>query len=58
MDACSKAGLTDKVKELLERMRAKGIKPDMITFNVAIDACAKVRALNVRDYVLRSSELL
>lgn len=42
MDACGKAGESDKAVQLLERMELEGIESGIITFNVAIDACARV----------------
>lgn len=37
------AGDADKACELLELMRSKHIKPGMVSFNLVIEACARVR---------------
>lgn len=42
LDACSKAGRSDKAMELLGDMQAKGIEPGVVSFNCVIDACARV----------------
>lgn len=42
LDACSKAGRSDKAIELLRDMQAKGIEPGIVSFNCVIDACARV----------------
>jgi len=43
MSAASYAGEQPQVYELLAEMRARGLEPTAISFNIAISACAKVR---------------
>ena len=42
ISACEKRGQWQKALSLLEKMRAAGIAPNVILFNAAIQACAKV----------------
>ena len=39
--ACAKSGDIEKAVEWLTKVRQAGLKPDIITYNDVIDACAK-----------------
>ena len=43
LGACAVAGDADKACELFKLMRSKHIKPGMVSFNLVIEACARVR---------------
>lgn len=41
MTYCSQRGNWRKALELFAGMEAEGVQPDLVTYNVALDACAK-----------------